>query len=265
MSVCYGKYASVYDILYADKPYHLEAQFIDDCLCRYGDGPVTTILELASGTGSHALELEKKGYTIIATDNSEEMITYAKQKASSVKSGIDFRVQDMRSIKIPEHAFDAIICLFDSIGYITSNDDLNKTFRGIFNHLKKNGLFVFEFWHAAAMLRHYDPVRTKYLKTDLGNILRISETELDYASQTASVHYTIYELMNKGTFTRYDETHRSRFFLTQEMAIFLSSNGLIPIKFFDGFSFNERITDNTWHIICVAQKNSSHRMGCDQE
>lgn len=256
MSSCYGKYASVYDVLYSDKPYKAEAQFIDDCFLRYGVFPINKILELACGTGSHALELERKGYEIIATDYSEEMIKYSKQKANGVMSKVDFRVQDMRSVNLPEHSFDAIICLFDSIGYITSNEDLNKTFAGISDYLRMDGLCIFEFWHAAAMLRHYEPIRTRYQKTDGGNLLRISETELDYLNQIASVHYTIYELSNNGTFTSHNETHRSRFFLIQEIANFLSANGLTPIQFFDGFSFNEKISDNTWHIVGVAQKKS---------
>jgi hypothetical protein len=41
------------------------------------------------------------------------------------------------------------------------------------------------------------------------------------------------------------------------MANFLSTNGLTPIKFFDGFSFNEKISDSTWHIVAIAQRKSS--------
>lgn len=257
MSSCYGKYASVYDVLYSDKPYKAEAQFIDDCFHRYGNAQINKILELACGTGSHSLELERKGYEIIATDFSEEMIKCAKRKANHTKSKIDFRVQDMRLLNLPERSFDAILCLFDSIGYITSNEDLNKTFAGISKYLRMEGLFIFEFWHAAAMLRYYEPVRTRYQKTECGNLLRISETDLDFLNQIASVNYTIYELLNKGTFTSYTETHKSRFFLIQEMAIFLTNNGLTPVKFFDGFSFNEKISDNTWHIVAIAQKMSS--------
>lgn len=257
MNSVYGKYASVYDALYSDKPYKSEAQFIDNCFHRYGNFSINKILELACGTGSHALELERKGYKIIATDYSKEMIKCATQKATAINSKVDFRVQDMRSVNLSEHPFDAIYCLFDSIGYITSNEDLNKTFTGIFNYLRMEGLFIFEFWHAAAMLRHYEPIRTKIQKIECGNVLRISETELDNLHQIASVHYTIYELLNNGTFTSHNETHMSRFFLIQEMANFLSANGLTPIKFFDGFSFNEKISDSTWHIIGIAQKMKS--------
>lgn len=257
MSSCYRKYASVYDVLYSDKPYKAEAQFIDDCFHRFGNHKINKILELACGTGSHVLELERNGYEIIATDYSEEMIKRAKQKANAVKSKIDFRIQDMRSINLPKQSFDAIICLFDSIGYITTNEDLNKTFAGISDYLIMNGLFIFEFWHAAAMLKHYDPIRIRYQKTDCGNVLRISETKLDYLNQIATVHYTIYELLNNGTFVSHKETHKSRFFLIQEIAHFLTIHGLNPIKFFNGFSFNEEISENTWHIVVVAQKTSS--------
>jgi SAM-dependent methyltransferase len=257
MASCYGKYASVYDFIYSEKPYKSESQFIDDCFQKYGKFPIKNILELACGTGAHALELEKRGYNIIATDKSEEMIGYAQEKGNSIKSEIDFRVLDMRSLNFHKNSFDAIYSLFDSIGYVTSNDDLNRTFRGISDGLKNSGLFIFEFWHAGAMLKYFEPVRTKYLKSENGNILRISETKLDYKNQTAFVKYSIYELLNDGTFTSYNETHQTRFFLIQEMANFLTSNDLVPLKFFDGFSFSEKISEDTWHIICLAQKAKS--------
>jgi SAM-dependent methyltransferase len=257
MNSYYQKYASLYDIFYSDKPYKEEAKFIDDCFRQYGVPPINRVLELACGTGSHAMELEAIGYNITASDSSEEMIKFAKQKANLLKSKVNFCIQDMRSINSQGQPFDAIICLFDSIGYITSNKDLNKTFTGISEHLRIGGLFIFEFWHAAAMLKYYEPVRMRLRKTNVGHVLRISETDLDYLNQTASIHYTFYEFLNNGSFNCCDETHISRFFLIQEISNFLFMNGLVPLRFFNGFSFNEEIFGDTWHIVGLAEKKSS--------
>jgi SAM-dependent methyltransferase len=249
-----GRHAELYDLFYADKPYQAEAAFVDHCLREYSVGPVDRLLEIACGTGTHALQLEQRGYQIVATDYSEDMIERARQKASEAASLVDFRVQDMTQLKVRNRPFDAVYCLFDAIGYVATNDSLYKAFRGVQRHLRPDGLFVFEFWHAAAMLRHYDPVRVKRWKKDGSLVLRVSETTLDYANQLSEVSYSIYELKSDGTYANLDETQVNRYFLVQEMAQWLTSTGFTPLKWFAGFTNDETISDETWHIVTVARR-----------
>ena len=129
-----------------------EAAFVHRCLQQYGIKPTKKILELACGTGSHSLAFEKYGYQIIATDYSEDMLKCAQNKAQNSTS-IDFRMQDMRKLAVPECHFDAVVCLFDSLGYVITNDALKQVFQGVHQHLRKGGLFIFEFWHAAPMIK----------------------------------------------------------------------------------------------------------------
>jgi hypothetical protein len=150
--------------------------------------------------------------------------------------------------------FDAAYCLFDSIGYVVTNEALAHVFRGIHKHLRADGLFVFEFWHAAAMLRHYDPLRVRRWETDNGTVLRISETTLDYARQLSNVLYSIYELKSDGTYSSLTELHVNRYFLVQEMAAFLTAGGFEPVKWFAGFTTDENISDKTWHVVAVARR-----------
>jgi len=259
MSSYIGRHAELYDVFYADKPYAEEAAFVHRCLQQYSVGTTHRLLELACGTGTHALALERLGYEIVATDYSEDMLARARAKASQVSSSIDFRWQDMRTLDIADRPFDAVICLFDSIGYVETNEAIVRVLQGIHRHLRTDGLFVFEFWHAAAMLCDYDPMRVHRWYTPGGELVRISETELDCAGQLARVAYTIYELCRDGTYTSLKETQTNRYFLMQEMAGWLSSCGLMPLKWFAGFAPDENITGQTWHIVAVARKDSSGR------
>jgi SAM-dependent methyltransferase len=250
-----GKHAGYYDVFYASKPYEEEARFVHEQLKRLGVGRTEELLELACGTGSHALALDKFGYRIIATDYSDSMLACAREKAVEAESSVDFRLQDMRNLAIPERPFDAVICLFDSIGYVASNEGIFSVFRGVRNHLRENGLFVFEFWHAAAMLRNHDPVRVSRYQTLKGEILRISETEIDTMNQLGKVKYTVYDLSRYGSHTRLEETITNRFFQVQEMAGLLSLCGLTPVKWFAGYNQDRAITEETWHIVGVARRN----------
>lgn len=256
MSSYIGRHAELYDIFYADKPYKEEALFVHDCLKQYGVGTNRRLLELACGSGSHAFAFEKLGYEIIATDYSEDMLACARRKADETSSSVDFRLQDMRKLDIAERPFDAVICLFDSIGYVETNESLISVLQGVNRHLRMNGLFVFEFWHAAAMLRYYEPVRVGRWYTPTIELIRISETELEPHNQLARVTYTIYELHQDGTYTNLKETIKNRYFLVQEMAGWLSFYGFTPIKWFAGFSPDENITEQTWHIVAIARKHS---------
>lgn len=254
MSSYDGRHAELYDFFYTTKPYHDEALFVHQCLQTYGRGGPQRLLELACGTGEHAFALESFGYHLLAIDYSEDMLAQATRKAAGRASTVEFRAGDMRRLDVPEHAFDAVICLFDSIGYVATNDALLSVLQGVSKGLRMDGFFIFEFWHAGAMLKSYDPVRIRRWATPEGDILRIAETSLDCGRQLGTVTYTVYELRHDGTYRCFKETQINRYFLVQEMAGWLTAAGFLPLQWFDGFRQQTDITVETWHVLCVARK-----------
>ena len=248
-----GRHAELYDLFYAEKPYAEEAAFIHKCIQAHKPG-AKHLLELACGTGTHSLLLEKYGYHIIATDYSADMLARARVKAKSVNSSVDFRQQDMCALDVPERPFDVVTCMFDSLGYVATNENITNVLSGIYNHLSSDGIFIFEFWHAGAMLKDYDPIRVRRFRIPEGEIERISETHVDYKEQLCHVAYTINELNTDGTYQTLCETQVNRFFLVQEMNLFLQQSSFSPLKWFSGFEENEHIGAETWHIIAIARK-----------
>jgi SAM-dependent methyltransferase len=254
MSVYGGRYAELYDLFHSDKPYAEEAAFVHDCLQKFARARVRETLELACGTGRHAVELEKHGYQITATDRSPDMLEIARRRAAEKK--ITFISGDMQHLQLPAKEWDAVICLFDSIGYLKTDEALNEALRGIWKRLRPDGLFIFEFWHAPAMLNQYSPVRVRRWKTSKSEIVRISETALDRKNRLAVVDYTVYELNNDGTYSTLRETHTNRCFSVDEMQALISAANFEPLKFFAGFEEEKKISADTWHIVAVARKMS---------
>lgn len=252
MSSYSGRHAELYDIMYADKPYAQEAQFVHECLRQFQAPPPERLLELACGTGSHAVRLAQLGYNLVAVDYSADMLACARRKGSGL--AVDFRLGNMLDFDFADRPFDATICLFDSIGYVGSNTALSQVFANVHRHLKPGGLFIFEFWHAGAMLRAFDPLRMRRWPLPEGELLRISEVELQVAQQTASVHFTLYELRHDGTYSRLQETQTNRYFLVQEMQRWLTTCGFEALKWFAGYAFDEQITTDTWHVLAVARR-----------
>ena len=111
-----GKY---YDLLYENKDYESEAEYLDLLLKRFSN-QAQTVLELGCGTGKHAKYLFKKGYKIHGIDRSKSMI----EIASKNKRGI-YEQGDILKINL-EKEFDVIISLFHVFSYQTSNSSVLK-------------------------------------------------------------------------------------------------------------------------------------------
>ena len=249
-----GQHAEYYDIFYQDKPYAIEAAFVHACLQQYSHGDTVRLLELACGTGNHAFALEALGYQILATDYSPDLLAVARRKAVQRGSAIDFRLADMRSLDLAERPFDAAYCLFDSIGYVQTNDAIHKVFSGVRRHLRPKGLFIFEFWHAAAMLRGYEPRRERSWQVDGLGLKRVSTTELDVSRQLAHVTYDIEAVSANGVHTQLEETQINRYFLVQEMAAYLEAAGFETVDWFADYDWEPPIDADTWHILAVARR-----------
>jgi SAM-dependent methyltransferase len=252
-----GRHAEYYDTFYAEKDYAGEAAFVHACLQKFGAGGVKRVLELACGTGGHSFRLAEYGYDILATDYSEDMLAVARRKLAGRDLRLRFERLDMRDLPAPDEAFDAVVCLFDSIGYVQTNDAIGRVFDGIRRSLRAGGLLAMEFWHAPAMLKHYEPLRVKHFAVEGGELLRISETRLEPEQSLAHVAYTIYDLGAEGTYTCLKETQTNRYFLQGEMRLWLESRGFRPLRFTNGFTDDERISDETWHIVAVAQREGA--------
>ena len=101
------------------------------------------ILELACGTGILAIHLARSGHTVVGTDLSPEMIAIASTKGRRV-SGVDFAVADMRNIDLLP-GFDAVLCMFDSLNYLTNLEDVSKALKSVSSVLNRGGVFIFDF------------------------------------------------------------------------------------------------------------------------
>jgi SAM-dependent methyltransferase len=257
MSSYVGRYAEFYDLIYAEKPYLAEATFAATAIEKARGQRPGNWLDVACGTGSHALCLADMGFDVLGLDYSRDQLAQAQQKANLKHSKARFDFADMRELELGAQRFEAISCLFDSIGYAQTNQGVLAALRGLKRHLSASGVVALEFWHAPAMLKHYEPFRVRRWPLKDGELVRISESTLDVSNQTCSVKYTLHELRADGSYSTCSETQVNRFFLLQEMAALLSAAGLELIHAFAGFDELARISSETWHIVALAKHASS--------
>ncbi len=135
--------ASAYDGLTCDINYSKICGFMETVLHALGRQP-KTLLDLACGTGSVSVLLSQRGYRVIGADISEEMLTVAAQKAAQMTQNAPYFVhQKMQKLHLPERV-DSVVCLLDSLNYLTDPEDCKQTFRRVFSALNDGGVFFFD-------------------------------------------------------------------------------------------------------------------------
>jgi ubiquinone/menaquinone biosynthesis C-methylase UbiE len=136
----YGDFAGFYDLIYNFLDYEKTAKKIKKLIKKHKKVKGNKLLDVACGTGRH-LSFLKNVFECTGIDISNEMLDLAREKYN----GIRFLQANMVNFDLNEK-FDAIICLFSSIGYVRTYENLKKTVHNFANHLKPGGVLIIEPW-----------------------------------------------------------------------------------------------------------------------
>ncbi len=139
-----------YHILYQKRDRLEASAFIDRLILFLGLPSGSRILDLACGQGRHSRYLATKSFEVTGIDLSGRSIRYAQ---AFEKENLRFFRHDMRdSFRI--NYFDATFNFFTSFGYFDSPKDDLKTLKSVSDGLKKNGVFVLDFFNSNYIIAH---------------------------------------------------------------------------------------------------------------
>lgn len=117
----------------------LEVSFIEESLGVERGG---TLLDLACGTGRHAIELARRGYEVVGFDLSLAMLARAGEEAQDLGAKLNFVQGDMREMTFEEQ-FDGVYCWSTSFGYFEEEKNAQVVGR-IRRALKAGGTFLLD-------------------------------------------------------------------------------------------------------------------------
>jgi SAM-dependent methyltransferase len=255
MSEVFGSvYADAYDMLYYDKNYHAECDLIERIFQIYGEGPISSILDLGCGTGNHSILLAQRGYRIVGVDHSADMLTHARKKAATLvdSNNVAFHHGDIRSIDLREH-FDAVLMMFAVLGYQIQNADVLSALKAARRHLRLGGLFIFDFWYGPAVLHQRPSQRIKVVPTPEGQILRVTSAELEIRRHVCTVHFHVWRLEGERLAAEVQEDHQVRYFFPLELEFFLECSGFTLIRLGAFPEFDRDPDEKTWNVLAVAR------------
>ena len=248
----FKKYADCYDLLYEDKNYQEECNFVNSIFETYSKKKANSILDLGCGTGSHALLFADMGYAVTGVELSENMLEIARKKAADQKKCISFVQQDIRRLDLPQK-FDAAVAMFAVMGYQTTNHDFEDTLTSVRRHLNTGGLFIFDVWFGPAVLTQKPTDRVKIIEQTDKKIIRYAHPVLNIINHTVEVNYTMLEIAGDKVLTETKESHLMRFFFYQELNYFLEKNGFEVLKICPFVDLDEEVDENVWNIIVIAR------------
>lgn len=255
MGEVFNVYAQYYDLLYRDKNYINETDYIIKNITQ-NFSQAKSILELGCGTGAHAEHLANNGFVVHGIDQSETMLIQAesrKKKLPDKVSGLmNFSHGDIRTVNTNKK-YDVVVSLFHVMSYQTTDNDFAAAIETASKHLNSGGLFLFDFWYGPAVQLQNPEMRVKRLENDDIKVTRIAEPEIHENINVVDVGYDIFiEQKNEDKITQVQEKHAMRYIFLEDLERFIKTD---VWEGFDTYSWlsKDKLNEKSWSGFIVAK------------
>ena len=256
MKEVFERYGAYYDLLYQDKDYEGEADYIARTL-RVANPTAKTILEFGSGTGKHGRLLAERGFDVFGIERSESMVAAAKIDKRN-EDAFECIQGDIRTTGI-RRTFDAVLALFHVVSYQTTDSEVRQTFSNAGRHLHPGGFFFFDVWHGPAVLSVQPSVREKHVEDQSVRLMRTAEPKLDRENKIVTVRYSMVATSKiDNQRTTFEEEHRMRYFFPDEIKAFANEAGF-AIERSEEFLTSKQPSDQTWGVAYLLVKSHLDR------
>lgn len=242
--------ARAYDALMSNVPYRRWVEYVEKLLKRVRASP-RTALDIACGTGNVTFALADRGLRAVGVDLSAPMLAVAREKARQQGRAIPFFHADMRSFSLPE-SYDLAVCLYDSINYLLSREDVGQAFRCAHRALNDGGHYIFDVNTIYALRenlftqRHLDldaPVQYDW-RSNYDEETRICEVIMEFW------------VKDNGEKRHFTEVHYERGYFLQELLDELSRAGFRTLAVFEAYTFRTPRPDSD-RVYFVARKQAT--------
>ncbi len=215
-AVYYEAFANATQRLRREGPFLLE---------QFQRAPGKRVLDMACGTGPHALFFAEHGAEVTAVDFSETMLAYARQHRPHAR--ITYTQGDMRTVT--GGPYDLAVCLGNSLCLITEKADLAGVFKHVFHVLPPGGIFVTQTLNYRAPAAQQPRHRIERVTVGDENVVAVKSLvpegdhtllSLNYFAQTPSGYETISEaaVLRNWTETELLDAAKQAGFLLLDMA-----------------------------------------------
>jgi 2-polyprenyl-3-methyl-5-hydroxy-6-metoxy-1,4-benzoquinol methylase len=210
------------------------------------------ILDVGCGTGRHAIELSKRGYTVTGIDLSDSQLARAREKAEKEHLKISFVKHDARNLPYQKE-FDMAIMLCEGGFPLMETDEMNfEILKSISNSLKEKGKFIFTTLNGLFPLYH-SVEEFCASSTEAGNATYRSNTFDLMTFRDHNITEFEDDFGNKKTLEC-----NERYYVPSEITWLIKSLGFNKIDIFGAtlgrFSRNDKLTTEDFEMLVIAEK-----------
>ena len=166
----------------------VEEHYVDSLLATL---PVTTALDVGTGTGRYALKLARRGVTVTAIDQSPEMLTKAQDAARAEGLTIDFQLASLENdLPFAASQFDFLICTL----MLCHVPNLVHAIREFYRVLQSGSHLLITAFHPEAIERGW---RTMFRRPEAAYFLpNMLHTRADYLETLAATGFTVLKVID---------------------------------------------------------------------
>jgi SAM-dependent methyltransferase len=240
----YKSLAKYYDLLFQDKDYLKEANFILDLAQKY---KINTgyLLDVGCGTGTHLKLLKDNFKNLYGVDISQEILELAKEKIPEAT----FLNESMSEFNI-NRKFDLIICLYSVFNYNLDTDSALKSLKNFHTHLKPKGIVIIALYNSRNAKSNISihKGKGKDIRT-----LKIDRHKYSPLTKTVrSSHWVFINDRSKLSFhSEFNDIYRV--FDFKEIEKMTQKSRFKNLKIFDNFTYKEASEESKWPVL-VLQK-----------
>lgn len=212
----FDKTADLYDAFYDSKDYASEADAIRR-LVTSRTPAARTLLDVACGTGRH-LEHLRASFAVEGLDVDAGLLHVAAARLP----GIPLHHADMRHFDLGRQ-FDVVTCLFSSIGYMATVDELSKAVASMARHLTPDGVLIVEPWLSPDRFDPHHLAPLLVMETDGMRAVRTNSARIEDGRSVMDFHYLV---VRPGSVEHLVETHTVALYSEDEYRGALERAGL---------------------------------------
>ncbi|MBL0102701.1 MAG: class I SAM-dependent methyltransferase [Bacteroidetes bacterium] len=228
-----------YHILYKERDQDEAEAFLDALIAYLKPADHSRILDVACGKGRHSIYLNEKGFDVTGFDLSEESILHNKDFENDT---LHFYLHDMREV-FRANYFDIVMNLFSSFGYFRTERDNIRCLIAHSSALKKEGIFVFDYFNSEKILAGGN---SNFTKTVDGIDFHITKTivgkeiikEIEFTDNGQAYHFE----------------ERVKLYSRADLEKYFLSAGLNITNAFGNYALEEFDSKNSDRLILVARK-----------
>lgn len=247
---------AVYDTAFQFRSAPQAADFVEWCIKTYIKIPVTTVVDIACGTGHFTLEFARRQYRTYGVDINPQTCEYAARRACNENLSITFVAADMVAFTLPERCQIAT-SFFDSLTYLTRLADIAAHLETVARALTPGGLYIVEF----GVIDDFDNHNVEEVWTETRRDFSVTSTyfrdswinpETDTFEEQCSFratcreHVAVFHLKSQKLALYFEDFDA----LVRRMGLFKS------LAYFDDFDPKARFNDDfvPWRVIAVLQR-----------